>query len=607
MLRYLIILFSVFILIFFLACEKETDNLPSDIIFEIKPGDPSTTDEITFEIKQDDENNDIAGLFFQWDWDGDSVWDTEFSKVNVFRKRFYSSGEYLVILQYSDGKGSTATVSRSIEIQQGYSAPKPSFTISPETGNYLQEFVFDARATSDDEDSINQLLFRWDFQGDGIWDTGYDSFPVINKTYSKTGSFTPELEVKDPSGKVASFKRELEVTNTDPAIEIKVVWTPEDISVGDTVLFDVSGSYYGTGPEMSYLTSWFFPDNPVWTSPSREKQISHVFRREGKNVIKCKITLDNTFLENTKSIEIFAAEENRPPEPAFELAIPYGNIQTHFYFDCWGTRDDNLSPSQILLRWDWNNDGEWDTPFTLDKVFYHQYTEPGIYDFKLQAKDEKLITAEVEGQVTVSPYNNQTGYFRDSRDGNLYGTVKIGNQWWMAENLRFEIPEKTKSGLEATLCLFEQQDWCESIGQLYHISSVTNDRFDSREFEVCPHGWKIPLKEDIEQLVQTLGGDYYAKELMFGGQSDFNGVYAGYASYLITGGMTEPFDTVYFFEETYESFYLPSNSIAPDINEARSDIYMIRISRSDGSLWKGYNTTRFYMPIRCIKETDTSP
>jgi uncharacterized protein (TIGR02145 family) len=592
----------VFILISFLACEKDTDSLPEDVEFAIKPSDPLTTDVLIFEAGQPGQEKGEVNLFFRWDWDGDAEWDTEFSKVKTITKRFYKPGDFEIIMQYSDGKGNTSSVKKNIKVGQGYSAPKPSFTISPETGNYLQEFIFDASQTRDDEDSLNQLLFRWDFQGDGNWDTPFDTIPVVKKTYNKTGYYSPEVEVKDPSNKIASFKKELEVTNIDHKINIRVTWTPEDISVGDTISFDASGSYYGDGSEMSCLVSWYFPDNPVWTAPSRETNISYVFRREGKNALRCKIILDNSTLENTASFEIFAAKENRPPEPAFEVAIPYGNIHTQFYFDCWGTRDDNLSPTQIMLRWDWNGDGEWDTPFKLEKDFFHQYTEPGIYNFILQAKDDKLATSEVTGQVTVSQYNNETGYFRDSRDGNLYGTVKIGTRWWMAENLRFEIPEKTKSGLEATLCLFEQESWCQSIGQLYHVSSVTNDRFDDREFDVCPNGWKIPLKEDIESLIQNLGGDDYAKELMFGGKSDFNGIYAGYGSFIITGGMIEPFDTVYSFEETYENFYHTSNSIAPDINEARSDIYMIRISRSDGSLWKGYNTARFYMPIRCIKE-----
>ena len=211
-------------------------------------------------------------------------------------------------------------------------------------------------------------------------------------------------------------------------------------------------------------------------------------------------------------------------------------------------------------------------------------------------------TSTIYGQITVSPYDNPTSYFKDGRDGELYGTVQIGSQWWMAENLSFEVPEKSASGFHTTLCLFESEEWCESVGKLYHVTSVIEDRFDEKEDQVCPRGWHIPTKVEFEELIETIGGPGKAVELTNGGSTDFNGLYLGYGFYyFVTVGKIVT-DTIFTFHETYENMYFTSSSIAPDINEARTDVYMIKVSRDNGNLWQGYFPTRYYMPVRCLKD-----
>lgn len=102
-------------------------------------------------------------------------------------------------------------------------------------------------------------------------------------------------------------------------------------------------------------------------------------------------------------------------------------------------------------------------------------------------------------------------------DGNVYQTVKIGNQIWMAENLRTSkyidgspIPEvkdgkawaDNKSG---AFCWYNNDGatYDALYGKLYNWHAINTGK-------LAPPGWRVPTDEDWDELVKTLGGDKVA-------------------------------------------------------------------------------------------------
>ena len=97
-------------------------------------------------------------------------------------------------------------------------------------------------------------------------------------------------------------------------------------------------------------------------------------------------------------------------------------------------------------------------------------------------------------------------------DGNVYQTVKIGDQWWMAENLKVihyrngdSLPNVTDGGTWTYLtsgayCAYGNDANNVAVyGRLYNWYAVVDSR------GIAPQGWHVPTDDDWKQLEMYLG------------------------------------------------------------------------------------------------------
>ncbi|MFN5848367.1 MAG: FISUMP domain-containing protein [Chitinophagales bacterium] len=109
-----------------------------------------------------------------------------------------------------------------------------------------------------------------------------------------------------------------------------------------------------------------------------------------------------------------------------------------------------------------------------------------------------------------TPYTHSFGTVSDI-DGNIYKTIQIGTQLWMAENLKTtrlndgstlkKITSPSESVSEKAYCWLNIQDkYKDTFGGYYNYYSFQTKK-------LCPVGWRIPNKTDYDLLIKNYGLD----------------------------------------------------------------------------------------------------
>ncbi len=92
----------------------------------------------------------------------------------------------------------------------------------------------------------------------------------------------------------------------------------------------------------------------------------------------------------------------QPPSAVFEPSVTFAGPGTTVTFDASGVTDPDDSTATLTVRWDWENDGVWDTTWSTDKTAAHQFSTAGSYEVVMQVSDPHLLNDSVVHSITVS-------------------------------------------------------------------------------------------------------------------------------------------------------------------------------------------------------------
>ncbi|MBC8450794.1 PKD domain-containing protein [bacterium] len=114
-------------------------------------------------------------------------------------------------------------------------------------------------------------------------------------------------------------------------------------------------------------------------------------------------------------------DSHSPPTAVFTVNPPFATAGSTFSFSALASTDPDDETIDLEVRWDWDNDGEWDTDWDTQKVMQHVFVEAGAQSIAMQVKDPLSLNDTIVHTVNVGGSQDNAVHIIIFRDAIPWG------------------------------------------------------------------------------------------------------------------------------------------------------------------------------------------